>query len=459
MTTRSLATNPTAFHDLRDTLALFSELLPSSRFNFGYTVEACLATWVSSSNGTMFVLIRTHKKAGGIFLLVVRQLNSRNALFASLFHVDGETEAFRKPGQVPYLYLMTAFAIRDYNWSLIPPTKQVSKTRRALNLKGRSTFQPAHTTAVIGSSLETNNTSKTTSRVRQTFFGFVRFIFGIDEIKTTAASIRAMISACLTCAEKHVDKLSPIIVKKLDKLEVTLRTIFDKNAPTLDLPVRPHRPSISKRNRTSSYSVPSTLPNNITPCIDPIHTATTNILVFFIQTLRETNLFSIREIAASLVILVGSLLVALCQRTRTVAHSRLTNGGRALLEALRSALFTPISSWKAVGMLPRKRGWTIRPLDVIAFILAFLINLASCFVEGGIPGRITAFNYKTSLDSNLKDPVSIAAFVDARDYIGISINIIKVIQIPTDIFAEPEVPVFGWGELILRIIILVRQLF
>ncbi|KAG8735417.1 hypothetical protein FRC10_010622, partial [Ceratobasidium sp. 414] len=156
----------------------------------------------------------------------------------------------------------------------------------------------------------------------------------------------------------------------------------------------------------------------MTPCIGSIGKATANVHHFLLRTLRETNPLSIDNVVSSGKRLAGSALGALCQRSKAIVHSQFTEATTGLLASLRVALFTPIANWKIIGSLVKNKGWNVNPLDIITCVLAFLINVGSVLVEGGPPGHIAAFDYKTSVDSNLGDPVSIAAFTDIRDYIG-----------------------------------------
>ncbi|KAG9092688.1 hypothetical protein FS749_015515 [Ceratobasidium sp. UAMH 11750] len=285
----------------------------------------------------------------------------------------------------------------------------------------------------------------------------IRFVFSFGEIKATAVPIRDVICACLTCAENHVSELERMVEQKLEVLERLIDSTLKPAESRATATVQLRRPSIAKVDTGLSQSAISTLPNNMTPCIESIGETTTNILCFLLRTLRETNPFSLDSIVSSAKRLAGSALGTFCQRSKAIVHSRFTKTVAGLLANFRIALLTPIANWKVIGSLARNKGWNVDLLDIIACVLAFLTNVASVLVEGGRPRHIAAFDYRTSVDSNLGDPASIAAFTDIRDYMGISIGTIKALQIPTDIFAEAEIPVFGWGEFILRVITLTLQ--
>ncbi|KAG8696742.1 hypothetical protein FRC09_008292 [Ceratobasidium sp. 395] len=292
------------------------------------------------------------------------------------------------------------------------------------------------------------------AHTQHTASDFLRFLLDPDEIKATAASVRNIICACLTCAEKHVGELSQIIEQKLDGLERIIDATFNVNRPAPIMLAKTRRPTLAKADTGLSQADIPTLSNNLAPCVDSVGKTAVNVLHFLLTTLRETNALSIGDVLSGCKRLVGSALGTVCRRSKTVVRLRFTKAGKSSLNGFRAALFTPIANWKGVRWFAKRTNRNINPLDIISCILAFLINGASGLVEGGLPARIIAFHYTTSVDSNLKDPKSTAALNDIKDYIG---SCIKALQIPTDIFAEPEILVFGWGELILRVIILTLQ--
>ncbi|KAG9102984.1 hypothetical protein FRC07_010109, partial [Ceratobasidium sp. 392] len=388
------------------------------------------------SNQNSFAVTVIRKEAEGAVLVIFQPLPSRVIFAAAVFRVDcGDVKGSLEGLKIHSVCFVTSSLAQ--NLVLNSPVDKFRRTKKTLGTElGYVAIQqqlrpPRANLAVIKPA---GDKPRRNIRAQRTTLEFLRFVLSRDEITSTAASIRAILSACLTCAEKHVGELSLIMEQKLDGLEKAIAVNFRVDEQTSTAAIRLRRPSLAKAATGLSQPDISTLPNNMTPCIEPISKATIDVLHLVLSILRETNSISFGNIATSCKHVAGT--------------------GTILLTGLRCVLFTPITNWKGVRWLKWKESWDASPLDIISYVLAFLINVAAGLVEGGSPARIAAFDYKTSVNSSLRDPTSIAAFSDIKDYMGISISTIKALQIPTDIFAEPEIPVFGWGELILRIVIL-----
>ncbi|KAG9086631.1 hypothetical protein FS749_003511 [Ceratobasidium sp. UAMH 11750] len=372
-----------------------------------------------------------------MIIVVVRPLpTDQGAFVAGICQVGRRAEKSLEAAEANYLFLVACIPIHSQSIGRpIDMSQSTGRMRGALTvgtIRRKSIRTCAGATRVA---IEPTRNLEVDARAKHTPSDLIRFVFNFSEIKATAVPIRDFICACLTCADNHIGELERMVEQKLDVFErlidSALKPVESRATATIQL----RRPSIAKANTGLSQSAISTLPNNITPCIESIGETTANILCFLLRTLRETNPLSLDSVVSGGKRLAGSALGTLCRRSKAIVHSRFTKAMTGLLN----------------------KGRNIDLLDIIACILAFLINLASVLVEGGRPGHITAFDYRTSVDSNLGDPASVAALTDIKDCMGISISTIKALQIPTDIFAEAEIPVFGWGEFIPRVITLTLQ--
>ncbi|KAG8699637.1 hypothetical protein FRC08_005181 [Ceratobasidium sp. 394] len=453
-----LVENPRSLYPLRGSNASLFSRTPSHK-PLKSSLANTLATQRLELRTNSLVAIVIYSDVWGMIIVVVRPLpTDQGAFVAGICQVGRRAEKSLEAAEANYLFLVACIPIHSQSIGRpIDMSQSTGRMRGALTvgtIRRKSIRTCAGATRVA---IEPTRNLEVDARAKHTPSDLIRFVFNFSEIKATAVPIRDFICACLTCADNHIGELERMVEQKLDVFErlidSALKPVESRATATIQL----RRPSIAKANTGLSQSAISTLPNNITPCIESIGETTANILCFLLRTLRETNPLSLDSVVSGGKRLAGSALGTLCRRSKAIVHSRFTKAMTGLLASLRVALFTPIANWKIVGPLVKNKGRNIDLLDIIACILAFLINLASVLVEGGRPGHITAFDYRTSVDSNLGDPASVAALTDIKDCMGISISTIKALQIPTDIFAEAEIPVFGWGEFIPRVITLTLQ--
>ncbi|KAG8704191.1 hypothetical protein FRC09_003706 [Ceratobasidium sp. 395] len=420
------------------------------------TIEQFVTAQGLELKGYSFIVTSTRSKARRAVLLLIHPLDSPDVFAAALLlDVKGSLEATK-------IRCIASSTIRNLAFDssvrgsvgarqiLNIDTTSGIRNKGIINLRQNARLYIADSQPAA----KCRRGGQYDAHAQYTASDFLRFLLNPDEIKATAGSVCDIIRACLTCAEKHVGKLSQIIEQKLDGLERTIDATFNVNRPAPIMLGKIRRPTLAKADTGISQADIPTLSNNLAPCVESVGKTAVSVLHFLLTTLRETNVLSIGDVLSGCKRLVGSALGTLCRSSKTVVRLRFTKAGKSLLNGFRTALFTPIANWKGVRWFAKRTNRNINPLNIISCILAFLINGASGLVEGGLPARLIAFHYTTSVDSNLKDPKSMAALNDIKDYIG---SCIKALQIPTDIFAEPEIPVFGWGELILRAIILTLQ--